>query len=152
VLFRSGFRRAVPADGLGGEDLLERLRERLDPDDVARRMRLRLVGMQRPVLDGQLTQLRALASLRIDTAVERRPTVIADVEADGEGVVLRFEGKELRFPAFVLADVELCATAEEPFRPADLPGELDEEGRLVLVRRLVREGFLRLTDARRADS
>ena len=34
---------------------------------------------------------------------------------------------------------------EGPFTAADLPGSLDEAGRLVLVRRLVREGFLRLT-------
>ena len=37
-----------------------------------------------------------------------------------------------------------CFESDEPFRLADLPGELDAEGRLVLVRRLVREGFLRI--------
>ena len=31
-----------------------------------------------------------------------------------------------------------------PFTAADLPGRLDEESRLVLVRRLVREGLLRI--------
>ena len=34
--------------------------------------------------------------------------------------------------------------SEGPFTAADLPGSLDEAGRLVLVRRLVREGFLRV--------
>ena len=33
--------------------------------------------------------------------------------------------------------------ASEPFTPAELPGPLDAAGRLVLVKRLVREGFLR---------
>ena len=37
------------------------------------------------------------------------------------------------------------AAVEGPFRLADLPGRLDEPGRLVLVRRLVREGFLRIS-------
>ncbi len=146
-----GFRRAVPVDGVGGGDLLERLRERLDPDEVARRSRRRFVRTRRPVLDGQLSQLRALPSLGPETAVERRATVIAEVEADEERVVLLFEGKELRFPAFVREDVEFCARVEGPFRPGNLPGELDAEGRLVLVRRLVREGFLRLTDSSRDE-
>jgi hypothetical protein len=147
-----GFRRAVPVDGIGAEDLVERLRERLDPDDVARRMRRRFVWTRRPVPDGGLSQLRALARLEQETPVERRATVIADVEADDEGAVLVFEGKEVRFPAFVRPDLEFCVQAEEPFRPADLPGDLDGEGRLVLVRRLVREGLLRLTDASRDGS
>jgi len=30
----------------------------------------------------------------------------------------------------------------EPFRPDELPGPLDVAGRLVLVRRLIREGYL----------
>ena len=37
---------------------------------------------------------------------------------------------------------EFIASAEEPFTASDLPGELDGESRLVLIRRLVREGFL----------
>jgi lysine-specific demethylase/histidyl-hydroxylase NO66 len=141
-----GFRRGVPADGIGGEDLVALLSERLDPEAVVRRMRRRFVQTRRPVPEGELSQLRALEALEPETAVERRPTVIADVEADGDEVVLLFEGKEVRFPAFVRADVEFCAVAEQRFSAADLPGELDAEGRLVLVRRLVREGFLRLCD------
>jgi lysine-specific demethylase/histidyl-hydroxylase NO66 len=147
-----GFRRAVPVDGIGAGDLLQRLGERLDPDDVARRMRRRFVRTRRPVPDGGLSQLRALARLGQETPVERSATVIADVEADDEGAALVFEGKEVRFPAFVRPDLEFCAEAEEPFRPADLPGDLDGEGRLVLVRRLVREGFLRVRDASRDGS
>jgi hypothetical protein len=38
--------------------------------------------------------------------------------------------------------VAFC-TRDEPFCAADLPHELDEPGRLVLLRRLLREGFLR---------
>jgi hypothetical protein len=56
-----------------------------------------------------------------------------------------FEGRAVHFPARVSAELEACFEGEEPFRVSDLPGQLDEEGRLVLVRRLVREGFLRIT-------
>ena len=36
------------------------------------------------------------------------------------------------------------AESAGPFSAAELPGPLDEQARLVLVRRLVREGFLRV--------
>ncbi len=147
-----GFRRGVPADGGGGEHLVERLRGQLEPDVVAARMRRRFVRTRPAVPEEELSQRRALAGLEPTTPVERRPTVIADVEEDAGGITLVFEGKDVRFPAFARDDVEFCAAAAGSFTPADLPGDLDDEGRLVLVRRLVREGFLRLTDASRDGS
>ena len=72
--------------------------------------------------------------------VERRWSVIADLD----GATLRFEGKEIAFPEVARAVLGAVARADGPFTAADLPADLDEPGRLVLVRRLVREGFLRL--------
>ena len=54
-----------------------------------------------------------------------------------------FEGRELEFPARLADELAFLVETEEPFTAAELPGALDEAGRLVLVRRLVREGFLR---------
>jgi hypothetical protein len=137
------FRRSVPAAGEAGADLVERLAARLAPGDVARRARARFVAGRRPVLDGQLEEVRALGSITVDTPLERRPTVIADLD----GTTLSFEGKHVAFPARVRAELEAVAAAVGPFTAADLPGDLDDEGRLVLVRRLIREGFVRRSGA-----
>jgi bifunctional lysine-specific demethylase and histidyl-hydroxylase NO66 len=137
------------------DELVERLRERLSPDDVARRRRERFVKTRRPILGNQLSQLRALDGLGPETLVERRPTVVADLGDTKDGLALAFEGKELTFPPAARSDVEFVAQAEGPFRPSDLPGELNDRSRLILVRRLVREGFLRLSEpdgpSRRSD-
>ena len=137
------FRRAVPEDGTEEVDLAARLAERLRPDDVAARKRRRLVETRRPVLERQLSQVAALESLNVDTEVERRPTVLAEIE----GTTLVFEGKRLVFPARLQEELEAIFDAEESFTARVLPGPLDDEGRLVLVRRLIREGFLRCTGA-----
>jgi hypothetical protein len=138
------FRRSVPVDGRGGEELLERLRARLNPDEVAAAGRERFVETRRPIREEGLAGLRALDSLGPHTLVERRRTVIADViESDGR-VALVFEGKRISFPVHALEEVEHALSVAGPFAAADLPGRLDEAGRIVLVRRLVREGFLRL--------
>ncbi len=140
------FRRSVPPDGELDHGLLERLRRRLEPAAVTARMRDKLVRTRRPILDGQLDHLRALDGLDLDTPLERRPTVLFDLnQAEGGAVELAFEGKAIRLPAHAREDVEFAARADEPFTPADLPGSLDDDGRLVLCRRLVREGFLRLS-------
>jgi bifunctional lysine-specific demethylase and histidyl-hydroxylase NO66 len=141
------FRRGVAAGPDGSEELLDRLRDRLGPEDVERRRRRRFLDGRRPIREDALTQLRALERLDGETLLERRPTVVADLEENGDRVALVYEGREVRFPAHARADLVACVEADEPFRADDLPGELDAAGRLVLVRRLVREGFLRITGA-----
>jgi ribosomal protein L16 Arg81 hydroxylase len=141
------FRRSVPPDGRLPADLVERLAARLAPEAVRRAVRRRFVAGRRPILDDQLVQLRALARLELTAAVERRPTVIAELEVMDAGSTLLFEGKEVVFPARAGAAVAAAYAAEGPFTAARLPGPLDDDGRLVLVRRLVREGFLRMLDA-----
>lgn len=137
------FRRSVPGDGEPEIDLVGRLAERLAPAEVARRRRERLVSTRRPILDGQLSELRALDELTVDTPLERRATVLADLD----GTTLEFEGRRISFPEQVGEELEWLLAADGPFRAADLPGRLDDEGRLVLVRRLIREGFLRRSAA-----
>jgi bifunctional lysine-specific demethylase and histidyl-hydroxylase NO66 len=137
------FRRSLPADGTLPGDLLERLAARLEPSEVARRARRRFVAGRKPILHDQLSQVRDLDGLTATDPVERRPTVIADLDEADDSVVLLFEGKEIRFPPKAADAVRAIARGDGPLRAAGLPGPLDEAGGLVLVRRLVREGFLR---------
>jgi hypothetical protein len=71
--------------------------------------------------------------------------VIAELELEPDGrSTLVFEGKEVVFPPAAGDAVGWIVEQAGPFAAADLPGALDANGRLVLSRRLVREGFLRL--------
>jgi Cupin superfamily protein len=140
-------RRSVPADGVGGPELAERLAARLGAERVQELVRDRLVGTRRPVLDGQLDAMRALPELSGASAVARRETVIADLlELEDGRSALAFEGRRVLFPAHAREELEALVQADGPVRLADLPGRLDDEGRLALARRLVREGFLRPVD------
>jgi hypothetical protein len=132
------FRRSVPADGEMQADLLAALSERLGPVEVARRKRERFLRSRRPVRDGQLTELRALDQLTVETPLSRRATTLAELNFPH----LTFEGKTITFPGHIRDEVEFIAASED-FTAAELPGDLDDDGRLVLVRRLIREGFLR---------
>ena len=71
--------------------------------------------------------------------------MIADLHRTRDGgAVLVFEGKEVRVPAVAHEPLAAMQAASGTFTARALPGALDEAGRLVLVRRLVREGYLRI--------
>ena len=80
----------------------------LDAETVRARARDRFVRSRRPILDGQLSELRALATLTADDELERRDTVIADLD----GATLVFEGKALRFPERLEPELEFLVTSE----------------------------------------
>lgn len=123
--------------------LLDVLRDRLRPPAlVAQARQLAWAGRQ-PALQGHLLDLESLPGLTQETWVSHRPGLVWAWRDDGDQVGLEFHSKVVRLPASVRDELEYV-TATKTFTPADLPGELDEASRLVLVRTLVREGFLTL--------
>jgi len=140
----ASFRRGVSPDAVAPDGLFEALVARLTPEAVARRQRRSFVEGRRPIRGDAFDQLRALDDLDSETELERRKSVIADLELEDGDARLSFEGRTLRLPAKVAEELEYVLRVDEPFTAADLPGRLDDESRLVLVRRLVREGLLRI--------
>ena len=138
------FRRGVDSEGVAPDGLFEALAARLAPEAVSRRQRQSFVEDRRPIRTDAFDQLRAVERLDSETELERRTTVVADLELDDGEARLSFEGRTLCLPARVAAELEYLLRVDEPFTAADLPGRLDDESRLVLIRRLVREGLLRI--------
>lgn len=117
----------------------------LDPERLARRASDRFRSGRTPLLDGQLRELLEPSPVEAGTVVVRRPGVTAHVEIDEGRAVLRLGDRDVTFPA-ELAPVLLQILDAQRLRPADLD-RLDPDSRLVLVRRLVREGLLTPTGA-----
>lgn len=123
------------------ETLLKRFAAEATFDDVFDHFADDLVGSRHPILPGQLAELRRLDSIHGDTHAAQRASLLFRLRDTDEGVVLAIYGSEISFPPEAREALRF-ALSRESFRIADLPGPLDEEGRLVLVRRLVREGVL----------
>jgi ribosomal protein L16 Arg81 hydroxylase len=147
------FRRGLPA-GFAHADfdrtkaraefhsLLKHFAERADFDAAMEHFVDDLVDTRQPLIPGQIEQIRRLAALSVSTPVAQR-SFLYRVRDEGEHAVLQVYGNRVTFPRFAL-DALRYAMEHESFTPADLPG-LDDEGRLTLVRRLVREGVLTLS-------
>lgn len=102
----------------------------------------RRVSLNRaPSLRGHLLDLEALPSVSPTTLLRPRPGLLWALSHDPTGTRLEFHGKIVRFPARVHDELRFV-TGRSVFTARDLPGPLDEAGRLVLITTLLREGFL----------
>lgn len=92
-------------------------------------------------LQGQLSQLTKLADLAPNSVVgPRRGTVYSICETEGK-FSLRHHGRSIELPAAAGPAARFALSTPE-FHVGELPDALDEEGKLVLVRRLILEGLL----------
>ncbi|MCC7426636.1 MAG: hypothetical protein IT557_07020 [Alphaproteobacteria bacterium] len=126
-------------------ELMRRVAEKAALGPALDRMAGDFVAELDPVLPGQLFQMERLASLGPRSCLRARPDPVWRWQERGGKVELTVPGgKTVSLPAHAGPALRK-AMAGAPFRPADLPG-LDAPGRLVLLRRLVREGLVEILD------
>lgn len=140
-LRRSPPRRNGTADSFD-EDLAA-IVERVSARALANRAAAEAPTGGRPFLPyrGLLLQIHEPDRVDLTTEVRLHDQASPELRTDGDVLTLTFGGNVLTLPAFTEPHVEaLCAGP--PMRGADLPSTLDDDGKLVLVRRLMREGLL----------
>jgi bifunctional lysine-specific demethylase and histidyl-hydroxylase NO66 len=117
----------------------------LDPAPVAHDLRRRFLGQRRPLLQGQLGQLERLDAVDDRSEVRRRTGCPAITETAGDRLLVRLGDRTVDLPAVLEPAVHrLLDGARRPV--AELCDLLDAGSRLVLVRRLIREGALEAVD------
>ncbi len=115
---------------------------KLDPAQLADIAAQRFWSSRPPILTGQLRQLLALDAVSDATVVWRRAGSVCRLQRDGSGrPALELGDRRLTFPTWVEPALHALLRRER-FAVADLAAELDPESRLVLIRRLIREGLL----------
>ena len=99
-----------------------------------------------PSLRGHLVDLETVGELTAATPVYRRAGIRYNLGVAGTSIRLEFHNKILELPTSLAHTVAFLLNGEEKaFTTTELPAELDETGRLTLVKRLIGEGFLTLT-------
>jgi hypothetical protein len=133
---------SVLADGLTErvDALATRLRG-LDPGAVADAQVRRFLTGRTLWQRGGLRDRVAAHGLTDTSVLRRRPGHPCVLVPDGERLRVLLGDRELVMPIRLRATLE-AVRAAATLRPADLAGHLDEQSRLVVCRRLVREGLL----------
>ncbi len=116
---------------------------RSDPRDVAAHEQRRAIRWRSPLPRGQLQSILALDRIDPSTVVVARDDHPAELlDADGGRVALLLIDRTVEVPAAARGALEHLLRGEET-KVGELP-DLSDASRTVLVRRLVREGWLRI--------
>jgi len=92
--------------------------------------------------DGQFAEIDGLDRIDAGTLLERRADQLCIVRCQGGSATLRFVEGGVSGPSWLEEPFRWIA-ATPRFRPAEIPGDMGGDGKLVLARRLVKEGLLR---------
>ncbi len=122
------------AGALAGTDALATAEQRIES----------FLSERTPALRGGLTDRVTLDLVGDDTVLARRPTASCVLRPGPESLLVLLGDRALRMPLRLQAPLEFVA-AHDAFRVGDLAPWLDGQSRLVVARRLVREGLLRIT-------
>lgn len=128
-----------------GADLdacLELLRDKLVAQQAVDRLEDGFFAGLDQIPDGQFAEIDALDRIELDTQVEHRADQLCRVRRDNGSVALNFVGGGVSGPAWLEPAVRWIVETRR-FAPDDIPGDMSEHSKLVLVRRLVKEGLLR---------
>ena len=115
----------------------------VEAGDVAEERVAEFLSERTPVLRGGLSDRVALDSLTDDTVLSHRPTATCVLRPDADRLSVLLGDRELRMPVRLLEPMEHVRD-HATFRVAELSPWLDAGSRMVVARRLVREGLLRV--------
>lgn len=116
----------------------------LDSDTLATGEVQRFLTTRNAALRGSLIDRIHVSELDDDTVLSRRAGSLCVRQPAGDKVRLLLGDRELSLPARLSEALELICDRPS-VRPRELSGWLDPQSRLVLVRRLVREGMLQVS-------
>ncbi|MEZ4736552.1 MAG: cupin domain-containing protein [Caldilineaceae bacterium] len=102
------------------------------------------VSSRQPFRDRGLLDMNNVEQIDLATIVQVRPNAFWRLKVDAETATLvTTANKQLSLPAFTEDSLRFALTAT-PFAVGDLAGPLDDGSKLVLVKRLIREGLLQI--------
>lgn len=148
----AAFRRALPLDfARPGFDmaaargmfdaLLRRAAANADVEATLERFADELVATRAPLVPGQLAQMSRLSELAPHDEAGARPGLLYRMREDAASVRVRCHGREVSFPLQAASAVKYALETSR-YAIHDLPGELDDAGKLVLVRSLIADGMV----------
>ncbi|MCB9597546.1 MAG: hypothetical protein H6719_32810 [Sandaracinaceae bacterium] len=123
------------------KELLQRVADQADFDAAIDHFAEDLVSTRHALVYGQMGQIARLSSLKIDDVAAPRPSLLFHLVKDEERVKVMAYGGSISLPIHAAESLEYALTTDE-YRIGDIPGDLDDPGKLVLIKKLVREGLV----------
>ena len=92
---------------------------------------------------GRFIDLMQIGQINLDSVLSKRKNIVFKVEKDDKNIHIKFYQKTLTFPAFLISSLHTILW-EEYFSIRDIGGLINDEGRIELATKFIREGFLKI--------
>lgn len=122
-------------------ELMTRLQVQSRPRHVLDLMAKRFILSRPALISGQRRTLQAAAALTLDSRVGGRQGLLYRMGEHRQKITLFCNSRQIVFPRFTAAALKF-ALSNPSFAPRELPGSLTDAAKIVLVRRLMREGMV----------
>lgn len=122
-------------------ELLQVLADKVNHEDAIERLTKRFIGGMSPLPDGHFISLDAVNEINPNTTVAKRKGMICHITRKTDSVTIQFPGGTVEGPQSIQPALRFITNSEQ-FLVKDLPGILSSHSKVVLVRRLVKEGLL----------
>jgi ribosomal protein L16 Arg81 hydroxylase len=121
--------------------LAEGFARNIDPEAIFDRFAEEFIASRRPALTGCLQEIASAPEVSGETKAVVRPDFLYRLQEEGDKLAIVFGSTRITLPLHTRTAVE-AALGGAPFVVRNLPGPLDEAGKIVLVRRLIKDGLL----------
>ncbi|MEH2268082.1 MAG: cupin domain-containing protein [Nostoc sp.] len=150
---KAEFRKAVP-NALMSENsqqefkqefhkLVQKLMDNLNVDELRSRKFEQYIDNKLSEDQNRFKDSIQLDKLNLNSVLSRRKNIIFKIDKDQDKVSVKFYGKILDFPLFILLSINTFLQSK-PFRVKDINGFLSNEEKIKLATKFIQEGFLKI--------
>jgi hypothetical protein len=150
------FRRSVPIGALGGgdiagdlrtqfEELLQQLVRGARVEDAMAALGDQFIGDMAVLPGAHFLPPEEIDRIELETVLERSKGMVCRVVEDAASVSIQFPGSRMRAPTHLRPALEFISKASR-FPVGALPGGLSDNSKLILAKRLIRDGLLTIVD------
>jgi ribosomal protein L16 Arg81 hydroxylase len=149
------FRKALPAGFLDRHEVMAYLKDQLQEmiqllskevhvEEAVELLAEHFIRQITPVPDGHFTQVDDVDYIDLDTSVAKRTGMRCRIIRQGSSVSIQFPGNTVKGQSHIEQALRFIADTGGTFTIRSIPDTLTDDGKVVLVRRLVRGGLLRV--------
>ena len=125
-------------------EIMALVSKKVDFDKVLGEFARRHTRQQGFPADGHFLQITRLGDIDVDSVVRRRKGLTCHFAEEGDAKYILFGKSRIKVPGQAGPALGYISENRE-FRVGDLPGQLDGQSKVTLVRRLIRDGLLQAT-------
>jgi len=126
------------------KNILSDITENFGLQESVNRFKREMAISQKPNISKLLSNGDLVNKISSQTELSVRKNILYFIKRKEGSIILEWLGKEVEFPDYTAEAIEYISKTKDVFYIADIPDCLDDEGKIVLIKRLIKEGLVQI--------